>query len=265
MSWTKALSMSLLLLLSVTGPIAAEPCQQPDNVTQMTGGKECLVIKTYRGSGGGTAPGLFVLLHGNASKGGAATFHYTVAQALAVPNVIAVAMIRPGYYDETGHWSTGSDLGRNDNYTAEIIDDIADAVKTLKDVYKPRKVILVGHSGGAAIAAVILGRFPRLIDGAVLVGCPCGTGNGRIGEPGSLMAHSENAARYVERVPLDARIAVLVGSEDTRTPPFVSERYVALLKARGIAVSLTEIPQADHDAAFRSRTTLMGALELIRP
>ena len=69
MSWTKALSMSLLLLLSVTGPIAAEPCQQPDNVTQMTGGKECLVIETYRGSGGGTAPGLFVLLHGNASKG----------------------------------------------------------------------------------------------------------------------------------------------------------------------------------------------------
>ena len=72
-------------------------------------------------------------------------------------------------------------------------------------------------------------------------------------------------AECAERVPADARIAVLVGSDDTRTPPFVSERYVALLKARGIAVSLTEIPQADHDAAFRSRTTLMGALELIRP
>ena len=79
------------------------------------------------------------------------------------------------------------------------------------------------------------------------------------------MAHSENAARWVERIPADARIAVLVGSDDTRTPPFVAERYVALLKARGIAASLTEIPQVDHDAAFRSRTTLMAALELIKP
>jgi pimeloyl-ACP methyl ester carboxylesterase len=231
----------------------------------VTGGKECLVIKTYRGADIGNEPNLIVVLHGNASKGGPATFHYAVAQALAVPNVVAVAMIRPGYYGETGHISTGSDLGRNDNYTAEVIDNIADAVRTLKDVYKPRKVIMVGHSGGAAIAAVTLGRFPRLINGAVLVGCPCGTGNWRIGEPGSLMAHSENAARWVERIPGDAHVAVLVGSDDTRTPPFVSERYVALLKARGIAAILTEIPQADHDAAFRSRTTLMTALELIRP
>jgi hypothetical protein len=30
-------------------------------------------------------------------------------------------------------------------------------------------------------------------------------------------------AECVERVPADARIAVLVGSDDTRTPPFVSE------------------------------------------
>jgi hypothetical protein len=58
---------------------------------------------------------------------------------------------------------------------------------------------------------------------------------------------------------------VLVGSDDTRTPPFVSEKYVALLKARGIAASLTESPQADHDAAFRSRTTLIAALELMKP
>jgi hypothetical protein len=46
------LSISLLLLLYAAGPLSAEPCQQPDNVTQVTGGKECLVIKTYRGSRG---------------------------------------------------------------------------------------------------------------------------------------------------------------------------------------------------------------------
>jgi hypothetical protein len=37
------------------------------------------------------------------------------------------------------------------------------------------------------------------------------------------------------------------------------------LRSSRIAASLAEIPQADHDAAFRSRTTLMAALELIKP
>ena len=222
----------LFLLISAAPPTAAEPCEAPDNVTQVTAEKECLVIKTYRGPDVGSAPNLFVVLHGNASKRGPATFHYAVAQALAVPNVVAVAMIRPGYYDETGHWSTGSDLGRNDNYTAEVIDNIADAVKRLKDIYKPRRVIMVGHSGGAAIAAVTLGRFPRLIDGAVLVGCPCGTGNWRIGEPGRATAHSENAARWVGRIPSDARIAVLVGNDDTRTPLKGTSRFFKLAGSR---------------------------------
>jgi pimeloyl-ACP methyl ester carboxylesterase len=34
-------------------------------------------------------------------------------------------------------------------------------------------VVVAGHSGGAAIAANILGRHPALIDAALLVSCPC--------------------------------------------------------------------------------------------
>jgi hypothetical protein len=43
-------------------------------------------------------------------------------------------------------------------------------------------------------------------------------------------------AECAERVPADARIAVLVGSDDTRTPPFVSEAIgLRVLSGRGIA------------------------------
>jgi protein-S-isoprenylcysteine O-methyltransferase Ste14 len=34
-------------------------------------------------------------------------------------------------------------------------------------------VVVAGHSGGAAIAANILGRRPALIDAALVVSCPC--------------------------------------------------------------------------------------------
>ena len=72
-----------------------------------------------------------------------------------------------------GFRSTAESFGHRDNETAENIDDIADAIKTLKRVYRPRKAVLVGHSGGATVASVILGRYPGLADGTVLVSSPC--------------------------------------------------------------------------------------------
>jgi pimeloyl-ACP methyl ester carboxylesterase len=43
----------------------------------------------------------------------------------------------------------------------------------LKRRYHAGTVVVVGHSGGAAIAANMLGRHPALIDAALVVSCPC--------------------------------------------------------------------------------------------
>jgi pimeloyl-ACP methyl ester carboxylesterase len=59
-----------------------------------------------------------------------------------------------------------------DNWNATNTDAIANAIGALKRRYHARKVVVVGHSGGAAIAANILGRHPELIDAALLVSCP---------------------------------------------------------------------------------------------
>ena len=36
----------------------------------------------------------------------------------------------------------------------------------------PEKVILVGHSGGAATTGIIIGKHTGLIDSAILISCP---------------------------------------------------------------------------------------------
>ncbi len=82
-------------------------------------------------------------------------------------------MIRPGYFDDQGNTSEGANFGRRDSYTPTSIAAIAGAIATSKARYHPRRLVLVGHSGGTAIAGVMLGKYPHLADAAVLVSCPC--------------------------------------------------------------------------------------------
>ena len=58
-------------------------------------------------------------------------------------------------------------------YTIQNIDMVAEAIQNLKNYYGSEKVILVGHSGGAATAGIIIGRYPSLIDSTILISCPC--------------------------------------------------------------------------------------------
>jgi len=94
--------------------------------------------------------------------------------ASGTADVIAAGVLRPGYSDPAGDRSSG-DLGRAiaDNYTPEVVDAVARAARELSNAYHATKIVLVAHSGGAAVAADLLGRHPGLARGAVLVGCAC--------------------------------------------------------------------------------------------
>jgi hypothetical protein len=74
-----------------------------------------------------------------------------------IPDLVAVGLLRPGYTDNAGDRSDG-DMGNAaaDNFTPEVIDAITIAVEHLKQRFNARRVILVGHSGGASIAADVL-------------------------------------------------------------------------------------------------------------
>ncbi|MBI2236620.1 MAG: hypothetical protein HYU60_06690 [Magnetospirillum sp.] len=43
-----------LILTILAAPAIASPCRAPDNLTRVTGGSECLVIKTVETPGGST-------------------------------------------------------------------------------------------------------------------------------------------------------------------------------------------------------------------
>jgi predicted esterase len=262
------LGTTLYAWVSASATVAhAAPCDHPNNVQFVTGGNECLLIRTARGSAATAGGPLFILLHGDFSHESVLSeYYFNRANQLAelAPSATAVAMARPGYQAPSGLGSTGESYGHHDNETAENIDDIAGAIQTLKGIYRPSKLVLIGHSGGAQVAAVILARHPHLADAAVLVSGPFDVAAWKAGRNISGAFRSESPIRYVDRIPLDTRIAVIEGANDTNTFPSLAEQYTAALKARGVPVQLIVVPGADHDAAFNASSVYGAALQLAK-
>ena len=243
----------------------AAPCSSPDNLTRVTGGEECLIIRTYAGAKGAGPRVAYVLLHGNHTSGTPATSLYGVAAALAAkgaPNSVAIALIRPGYDDAEGNLSSGDSAGRADNFTAANVDIVASAVATLKASHKAGRIVLLGHSGGAAIAGVILGRHPGLADAALLAACPCDVPAWRFMRGRRDTWQSESAIRYADRIPARTRVAVLVGGNDDVTPAALSRDYVDAVRARGVAAELSVLDGIDHVNVMASPQLVAAALRL---
>ena len=243
-------------------------CSDADNVSWVKGGNYCLVIKTYQSSATVVSPTLYVVLHGDTSHGGSSTYHYATAARLAVAgrsNTVAVAMIRPGYYDDWWHTSSGNNYGRGDNATPENIAAIADAIQRLKAFHHAKRVILIGHSGGATVAGVILGRYPNLAAGAVLVSCPCDYAARWAARHISRSPRSQSPLDFVSGIPAGTQVVTVSGSADTITVPELSKTYVAAITARGLNARFVLIPGADHDAAFRDPEVVQAALNLGLP
>ena len=171
-----------------------------------------------------------VFLHGDVSRGGSSDYLLSSAQRFVedVPGAQAVVIIRPGYFDRNNRRSEGSDCGRRDCYTETAVDAVADAIIYLKDRLAARRVLGLGHSGGSAILANILGRHPGLLEGAVLTSCPCDIKSWRPN-----WANSISPLVLVRDIPISARIIAVTGTEDDNTAPAVAERYVQALKVSG--------------------------------
>src|SRR4029434_3722448 len=195
------LFVPVLLAFVVATRAFAEPCGTETSETKVTGVSQCLLMRRY-GTAQPTA--MIVWLHGDVSSGGPANYHFSLAQKaaedFASDKVMSVALVRPGYPDGSGESSSVSFLhsGRSDHYTRENIAEVGAAIEALRSKYTPNFVIIVGHSGGAATAAVLLGMKPQLADAAVLVSCPCELVSWRNG--GRPWVRSENPYRWAEKV-----------------------------------------------------------------
>jgi pimeloyl-ACP methyl ester carboxylesterase len=236
----------------------------------VTGGR--LKTQIYSTTPLGARPTLVIALHGDLFDP-TPSYQYAFAQALTqgfdapampgqvrarlgthphVNDVVAAGLLRPGYTDNAGDRSDGQrGEALGDNYTAEVVDAVATATRALTQRFLARRVVLVGHSGGATIAALVLGRHPDVADAALLVACGCGA------------TRSLQPLDVARSVRPDVTVRLLVGAEDAVTPGEESQRYAEVLRQRGVDAQVTVLPGLGHNITF-TRPVFSEAARLLR-
>jgi pimeloyl-ACP methyl ester carboxylesterase len=254
-----------LALFFCHGAAFAQGCPQADGVNRVDGRLECLAIQTTKKaaqqtnkSAGASQPirNLLVYLHGDSSRGGLFDRHFKYFTPLASADTVFVGMIRPGYADSKKNASTGDAMGGGDNYTEHNVDAVAHALQALKTKYSARRLVVVGYSGGAATAGVILGRHPALIDASVLIACPCDLNIRRQGRARRSMSPHEVA----DKVFKTAHVTAITGAADANTAPEQVAGYINTLKAQGVKARYLEVPQATHEAGILGTKLLQDAI-----
>jgi len=250
----RGLIVGLMLLATLVPPAHGQ--SSLTSTLWVQGGPFRLKTAVFRGADSNSLPTLVVVLHGD-SPFGKPDYQdrFAARVAAAHPSVIAAAILRPGYTDPQGHTSEGA-RGQmtGDNYNAGNTDAIAAAIDGLKQRFHARRVVVVGHSGGAAIAANILGRHPSLAQAALLVSCPCDVQRWRehmfrktgfAGFRGEIETLSP--LKQLAGVFPGVTIRMVVGEKDDVTPPALSETYRAAAGKIGKPVTLTELAGETHD------------------
>jgi pimeloyl-ACP methyl ester carboxylesterase len=199
---------------------------------------------------------LVVVLHGDAPFANP-SYQYKFAADVArgAPGSAVVALLRPGYRDPYGAKSDGDrGFASGENYTAEVADAVAAAIRALKIKYGSTSIILVGHSGGAAIAADVAARSGSLIQEVFLVGCPCDVPAFRRhmarlqwSPVWLLPVSSLSPDRALDQMDRAIKITAISGSADTLTLPEYAQAYIDKASARGMAASMVIAPGEGHE------------------
>ena len=256
-------------------------CRQPEADPIFAGGGETqwidvaqgeLKAEVYTTTSLSARPTLVIVLHGDLLSP-TPSYQYAFAQALTqgfdapampatvrarlgthpdVDDVVAAGLLRPGYTDNARDRSDGErGDARGENYTAEVTDAVVTVVRALARRFMARRVVLVGHSGGATIAAIVLGRYPDVADAALLVACGCGA------------TRSLQPLDVTPGVRRDVTVRLLVGEEDHVTPPGLSIRYADVLGKRGVDAQVSVLPGLGHDIMF-TRAVFAEVARLLR-
>ena len=249
------MALAVALAAAAQQLAAAEPCAA-DNKALVAANDECLVIRTYGESAERTS--LIIFIHGDGyrrdpSDYGPSDYMYRIAQKFGAKGVVAVGLIRPGHFDSRGNHSTGNSYRDGDNYRPDVIATVAAAIKVLKNHYKAEYVVLAGHSGGSAISGVIIGKYPGLVNAAVLAACPCNVPDwrimrrGRNNFPFSLSPHN-----FIDKIDKKTTVVAVTGGNDGNTEPVLARDYVASLKGKGIDATFIEVPGVGHNGIVKT-------------
>jgi predicted esterase len=258
------LALGLALVFGSTTANAACPAGA-DPAHWIEGGGTCLVVSVAEAKGAGPSPTLVVLVHGDASDGGPADYLAPFARSIAgiKPGIVAAALLRPGFSDQEGRTSQGSHHNRRDSYTAQNVTAVGNAIAALKARYKARRVVAMGHSGGAAITGALIGRQPGLIDAAVLVSCPCDIARWRSERNRGAWPNSLSPQTFTATVPKTTTVVAITGTDDTNTRPDLAKAYVGALAARGVRAGARTVQGAGHGFGSLAPAVVAAIRELL--
>jgi pimeloyl-ACP methyl ester carboxylesterase len=254
-------------------PAASAPrCVASDAAAVVRTASGAWVVAATRHTAGPGRP-LVVFLHGD-SGGSIRPAAWSrdgerVAGWGAAVGATAVQLVRPGYRSPAGR-SDGVAKPNDDDYTASNVRLVAEALATLKRETGAARLVLVGHSGGAATAALVGGLHPGIADALVLVGCPCAdiaewrswraVSAGRRG----VWSESLSPIDHVAGLPRGIPIAVLTGSADTNTLPAYGARCAERARGAGAEATFATIPGATHESAPGSPEVMAAIVSLAR-
>ena len=216
--------------------------------------------RAYKSAKLGKHPVLVVLVHGDIPNPGQGFYELADAISRISDNVVAAGLLRPGYSDAQGDTSAGKmGVAIGDNYTPHVVDDVDAAVRQLKARYHAGKVIVMGHSGGGAITADLIGRHPADVDAAVILSCGCDPNEFmtrwvrehprfKMIQPNPSLLPLDLAPRVRPRV----HVRMVIGDKDDVVLLPASQAYFHALQARGVDAKLTIAPGFGHNDIFRA-------------
>jgi pimeloyl-ACP methyl ester carboxylesterase len=263
-AWILITALGMLLIFVACQLIAVRGTFAPSKPAVDAGGSPILVGSAPQriagrvylfGMASPTAP-LVVVLHGDAPFVNP-SYQYTFASQLAraVPGTRVAALLRPGYADPYGAKSDGDrGFASGENYTHKVIDQLAASIQTLQARWNASAVVLVGHSGGAALAADLSALHPGLVHHVFLVGCPCDVPAFRKhmaqlqwGPLWLLPVRSLSPITTIDQMQKSTGITAISGSNDPIALPQYAESYVAKARRLGISASMIVLPGQGHE------------------
>src|SRR5690606_35149255 len=131
----------------------------------------------------------------------------------------------------------------------------------LKQKYKPSKVILVGHSGGATISANLLAEYPGDYSDALLIACPCDlhSWRERMKQLQSRVkiwdkeVNSLSPIEEVKRIDDSTQITVLHGDNDEIVPINIADMFTNELETNNKKVNFIILENQGHEVALNKK------------
>ena len=181
--------------------------------------------------------------------------------ALRHPNNAVAYLSRPCQYVDQVDWGNcNAAYWTNKRFSPEVIEDSNQAIETIKQKFSAKHVILVGYSGGGAIAALVASGRQDVVQLVTVAGNLDHNAWTKLHfiSPLNDSLNPADAWQTLQDIPQ----LHLVGSLDKNMPVEIAESYAERLPERNRPL-IKVIPNADHSCCWESQwPALLTTLDL---